>query len=982
VANQKPRNRSEELLKTVNRIQREFILQNEPRAAFEIILESLLEFTDSEYGFVGEVLRDEDDVPYLKTYAITDIAWNEESRKFYDEYRDTGMEFHNLETLFGKVLSTGKHIIANEPATHPDRGGLPQGHPSLDAFLGLPIFAGKEFAGMAGIANRKDGYDESVIESIQPLLEAGAYMIVAGREKQRSQRIERDLNTNLMLRHSMIDNALDCVIGMNHEGNIFEFNPAAERTFGWSRSEVLGRPLADVIIPEDLRDAHRKGFKRYLATGEGPVIGKRIELTAIRRDGELFPIELSIAEILPSSEDQPLFISYLRDITDRKRAETEITAASESAEAASLAKSTFVATVSHEIRTPLNAIMGALDLLNVDQMDSDSRAYLSTAQASADALLGLVNDVLDFSRIEAAQMQLEPISFSVMSLCDGVMQVLSQKAASSKTDVGCVIHEGVPANVTADLGKIRQVLLNLVGNAVKFCDEGEVLVEVRPDDAGLCFTVSDTGIGIVKEDVDRLFEEFVQVGDHPLRGGTGLGLIISKRLVELMDGEIDVKSELGHGSTFRFSVPCSASRSGEDPTANFANKQVMIVGNGDFYRNILDIQLAAWGTKPILANYSDNALDKLANENSADAIILVNDQTLSKEGAANLKKLIESCRERDILIMLAERLPDSGVESLAQFHDFSSLLSLPVPTEEFMTALAIAFGDSSESQELRQTSVRSKRSLANGVRVLLAEDSQANRLIVAEILRRDGFKVNVAADGVEAVQAAQNLPYDVVLMDIDMPEMDGIAATRVIRESQSERNQVPIIALTAHASAEDRERFVTEGMNDYVSKPVNRQLLFNKIVYWAGRSTNQAAAEDGRRHEEERAPGSSDELLDQKALLQLVEDTSSTTALKLVAVFIRELQSRAGQIADYSDSADMDGLGSQAHALKSSAATYGAAVIRAQALHLDSACSSSDQAAAMTASQDLLTAVEPTVKALHAYIAKIRANIDTDDADS
>jgi PAS domain S-box-containing protein len=980
VANQKPRNRSEQLLKTLNRIQREFILHDEPRAAFEILLESLLEFTGSEYGFVGEVLRDEDDAPYLKTYAISDIAWNEETRKFYDEYRDTGMEFHNLETLFGKVLSTGKHIIANEPATHPDRGGLPPGHPSLDAFLGLPIFAGKEFAGMAGIANRKDGYDESVIESIQPLLEAGAYMIAASREKQRRKSIERDLNTNLMLRHSMIDSALDCVIGMDHEGNIFEFNPAAEQTFGWSRSEVLGRPLADVIIPEDLRDAHRNGFERYLITGEGPVIGKRIEVAAIRRDGERFPVELSIAEILSGADDQPLFISYLRDITERKHTEAAITAAKESAEAASHAKSSFVSTISHEIRTPLNAIMGALGLLDREQMDADSRVFLRTAQTSADALLGLVNDVLDFSRIEAAQMPLEPVSFPVAALCDGVIQVLSQKAASSKTDIGCVVHEGVPATVTADLGKIRQVLLNLVGNAVKFCDGGEVLVQVRPDDAGISFAVSDTGVGISEEDIDRLFEEFAQVGDQRLRGGAGLGLAISKRLVDLIGGEINVKSELDHGSTFSFSVPYSESGSDQHPTANFANKRIVIVGNDDFHRNILDMQLEAWGTESSQADYSSNALDKLVKKNTADAVIIINNRPLSKEDTAKLAKLIESCRKHEVPMILAERPSDSGIESLAQYHDFSSSLPLPLSLEEIMSALAFAFDDTSESQRLRQTSEFSRLAVANGVRVLLAEDSQANRLIVAEILRRDGFTVDVAADGVEAAQAAENLPYHVVLMDIDMPEMDGVQATRTIRQSQSEHNQVPIIALTAHASAEDRERFVLEGMNDYVSKPIDRDLLFDKIVHWAGRSTDQDMVVDEGGHEEERAPTSSDELIDRKALLQLAEDTSPATALRLIAVFIKELQSRTMQIAEFHDLGDMDGLASQAHALKSSAATYGAAVVRERTLRLDNACSCSDQKAAMAAAQELLAVVEPTVKALNAYLAEIGANVDTDNS--
>jgi PAS domain S-box-containing protein len=971
-------NLSAELLATVNSIQREFILNDNPRSAFAILLESLITLTGSEYGFVGEVLRDAQNAPYLKTYAITNIAWNAETRKFYDEYNETGMEFHNLETLFGKVLATGKHLIANEPATHPDRGGLPDGHPSLDAFLGLPIFAGEEFAGMAGVANRKGGYDEALIEEIRPILEAGAYMISASRERKRRHEIERDLNTSLMQRDSIVDTALDSVIGMDHKGRIFEFNPAAERTFGWSRSEVLGRPLADTIIPENLREAHRKGFARYLSTGKRTVIGKRIELNAIRRSGEQFPVEFSITEIVPEPEGQPVFISYLRDITDRKLAEAALTEARESAESASVAKSSFISTISHEIRTPLNAIMGALGLLDSDQLDPDSRTFLKTARTSADALLGLVNDVLDFSRIEATQMKIEPVPFTVTSLCDGVIQVLSQKANASQIEIGYIIRAGVPAMVTADLGKIRQVLLNLVGNAVKFCDQGEVLVEVWPDEEGLRFTVSDTGIGIANEDIERLFEEFVQVGERRFRGGAGLGLIISKRLVELMGGKVYVHSNIGHGSTFWFTVPCQASEPTERPMISFPSKKVIVVGGSDFQRKIIEAQLTACEVELILTADISDALGRLVKKGAADSMILINDKTSSERWLNDVKQLNDRSNEYDVPLILVERLAGPDFEPLGRKFNFSSLLQLPVTIEDLIMALAITFGEDTKVKELYRTQSQPRYLLSEGIRVLLAEDSQANRLIVAEILRRDGFTVDVVADGLEATEAARTLPYDVILMDIDMPEMDGLEATRAIRDSEHEGDHIPIIALTAHATTEDRERFVSEGMDDYVSKPLNRPLLFNKLLYWAGRTLDQSAAEVGHRVPAAGSADSSDGLLDRHALSQLVEDTSPETARRIIAVFVEELRARAGQIAEYRDRCEMGGLASEAHVLKSSAATYGAAIIRVQSLRLDGACTNGDMSTAMDACRDLLAAVEPTAEALIAYTAEIGGETESD----
>jgi len=966
VAKQTINNLSAELLTAVNKIQREFILNN-PRAAFENLLESLLSLTDSEYGFVGEVLREEENKPYLITYAISNIAWNDETRKFYEEYRESGMEFHNLETLFGKVLSTGKHMIANEPATHPDRGGLPKGHPPLNSFIGVPLYVGERFTGMAGLANRPNGYDDALIDEIRPLLEAGAYMIEASRERRQRQNIQIDYETSRNLRDATIETALDCVIAIDHESKILEFNPAAEATFGWSRSEVLGGKLSEIIIPEELREAHDKGMERYLATGVGPVLGHRIEIEGIRANGERFPIELAITVTNPHSN--PVFTAYLRDITERKEVEATISAAREAAEVASQAKSAFVSTISHEIRTPLSAITGALGLLEADKLDSDSRTYLRTAQASADALIGLVDDVLDFSRIEAERMTLELSPVNIISLLDGVIQVLSTKAGESNTEIGYVAHAGVPQKITADLGKTRQVLLNIAGNALKFSQGGEVLIDVWPDDSGIRFEVSDSGVGISDKDMELLFEEFVQVGDARLRGGAGLGLVISKRLLELMGGHIYARSKLGHGSTFYFNLPCKESSSSESSNDTFSGKSVMIIDSNTFYGKVLKDQLTAWSVEVILVANISEALSRLKQQDSVDVVILVNYSFATDNWLAGLKDLCNGSTEPAVPVILMERAGAASDRSLEQVGLALLRVSLPLQQEELLRALNIVFSDFHEVDETQQIQPIITSQLSEGIRILLAEDSQANRLVVAETLRRGGFYVDVAADGLEATEAIKNRPYHVVLMDIDMPEMDGVQATRAIRQAECGDERVPIIALTAHADATAKQRFVAAGMNDYISKPVDRQLLFDKILIWAGRLDARTEALTTKTSASRiEASTRRSALLDAEALALLAEDTSAEIAPRLISVFIKELRTRAGRIEESSQHLDFSCLASEAHALKSSAATYGAAIVRDHALRLDSACTSTDRDAAAAAARDLIAAVEPTAAALTKYI--------------
>lgn len=943
------------MLRTITEAQQKVLVDDIPRSGFECLLDGLLTLTGSEYGFVGEMLRTQDGAPYLKTNAISDIAWNESTRKLYDEYSESGLEFHNLDTLFGRVMVTGEPLVTNDPATHSAAGGLPPGHPPLNAFLGLPLRINDEMVGMIGLSNREGGYDDLLVKSLEPVLTASGYLIVSVREKRERVAAQSRATRGELLRHSVVETALDCVIGMDHEGNIVEFNPAAEKTFGWSSEEVMGRSLAEVIIPEKLRQAHTDGMNRFLTSGEGPVLGKRIEVPAIRRDGTEFPTELAVT--VAKLDENPVFTAHLRDITERRRTEDELTRARETAEAANKAKSVFVATVSHEIRTPINAILGALGLLQEAPLNPSDRQYLDTAYRSAETLLGLVSDVLDMSRMDADRPPLEDEPVSPSELCDSVLELLAERAAANGNRLAGVIHEGVADKVWIDGGKVRQVLLNLVGNAVKFTRDGTIRLDCEDRDDALHFTVVDDGIGIAEENLSQVFSEFTQFGDARERGGAGLGLAISQRLVDLMGGTIEVKSTLGAGSEFSISIPFGKSE--RSPGRQLQGKRGLLIGGSSFTARAVADQCQAWGAMVQWLPDPDQAKGMLQEGSEHDFAVLLLDRLPGNAAMLTYRSLTEALRSADTPLGVIGPGGSDCAECIGSKLDAEVSLNHPVLSDGLAEAVAVLLGDkalasSDWTHRGPQRPVASQR-----VRVLLADDSQANRLIMSEMLRRCGFDVDTVADGGEAVEAVRSLPYDLVFMDIEMPEMDGLEATRRIRGLDDARRHTPIVALTANVLPDSRERFISAGMNDYVSKPANREQLAETVHRWVQESEPSL--------DQDSAVAGEDRWLDDQALTTLGEDTDPALVPKMVSVFLEELRSRAAAMATGLEEGDADRLGREAHALKSSAATYGAVRISDHATRVDDACKRQDHAVAREHARRLVAAVEPTVDALSAH---------------
>ncbi len=542
------------LLQAITKAQSEFIANADPRILFDGLLENLLEITESEYGFIGEVLRDPDDTPYLKTYALTNIAWNDETRKFYAENAPGGLEFRNLKTLFGEVMTTEKPVISNDPNNDPRAGGRPEGHPPLNAFLGLPFFSGKTFIGMVGMANRPGGYNDDLIRFLQPLLATCSNLIQAFRVEKKRIVNEKAIRYSEAKTRAIVDTVVIGILVINAKRIIQDFNPAAERIFGYSADEVIGKNVK-IIMPEPYHSHHDEYVERYLKTGEKRVIGIGREVQGIRKDGTTFPMELAVNEMV--LHDERMFVGILTDITDRKYAEEALILAKEAAEEANRLKTEFINVISHELRTPLTVILGNAPLLtDLDDLPEPEEIVEIANDILNDGehLLSLINDLLDISKLEAGKVHLHPeLLYSEKVTREGIDSIkplADKKNITIESDL-----KDIP--IEADPIRMKQILLNLLGNAVKFTDSGGIRVKVCEKDRMARFTISDTGCGMKEEDLPYIFDVFRQVDSSSTRSasGTGLGLSITKRLVEIHGGWISVESELEKGSAFTFTIP-------------------------------------------------------------------------------------------------------------------------------------------------------------------------------------------------------------------------------------------------------------------------------------------------------------------------------------------------------------------------------------------------------------------------------------------
>jgi len=635
---------------------------------------------------------------------------------------------------------------------------------------------------------------------------------------------------------SIVESSDDSIIGTNLDGRILSWNQGAERLFGYTAEETLGKHITLLF-----RSSHRTDYLNSLNKVRHQEHIERFESVRVGKDGIPIDVSVILSPIRDTSGRLQGVSAIYRDITASKRADAELVKAKEAAEAASRAKSTFLATMSHEIRTPMNGILGMTELVLDSELDAEQRGNLELVHLSAESLLTVINDILDFSKIEAGKLDFESISFDPRDRLGEIMQTLGFRAHQKGLELIYDVHPDVPAMLSGDPGRLRQILVNLVGNAIKFTEQGQILVNVELESLtsdSICahFSVRDTGVGIPAEQQVKIFEAFSQADQSMTRkyGGTGLGLTICSRLVEMMGGRIWVVSEPGQGSTFHFTanlgVPTLVSEQARPlHPAVLRDLPVLIVDDNFTNRQVLAGIVTQWGMRPTSVEGGRAAL--LALQAAKDAgrpfpLVLLDCQMPEIDGftlAQQIQDHPELVRTTIMMLTSADQLGDA---MLCRKLGISAYLVKPIRQSELLDLICRSLqGSQPDDRDVLRT--RNAPRTGSPFRVLVAEDNKVNQTLARRLLEKRGYLVSVVGDGQAALAALENESFDIVLMDVQMPVMDGFEATTCIRQrEQLSGRHIPIVAMTAHAFKGDQERCLAIGMDAYLSKPIRQQELY------------------------------------------------------------------------------------------------------------------------------------------------------------
>ncbi|HXX44612.1 MAG TPA: response regulator [Candidatus Acidoferrales bacterium] len=742
----------------------------------------------------------------------------------------------------------------------------------------------------------------------------------------------------------VVENAAEVIYTTDAKGNFTYGNTAGLRVAGYSLEELQRLHSLNLVLPE-----HRQ---RVISAYAGQFRQRRptsyVEFPFLSRSGEEIWFGQNASLVVEGGKIVGLHI-IARDITERKRVEGELLRAKEAADAANKAKSEFLANMSHEIRTPMNGIIGMTELTLDTTLTSEQREYLDMVKASAHSLMTVINDVLDFSKIEAGKLEVEMADFHLQQGLGETLKAMAFRAHQKGLELAWRVGPDIPQTLRGDIGRLRQVLVNLVGNSVKFTERGEIVVSVEKEaeDASgitLHFQVRDTGIGIPKDKQQIIFDSFTQVDSSATRkyGGTGLGLAITSRLVQLMGGRIGVESEEGRGSTFHFTVRLGLAEQPDQPAvvsdqSLVAHLPVLVVDDNETNRRILLEQLSRWGMRPEAADGGTAAFAALLAahlENRPFRLVITDMRMPGMDGCALAERIRATTAIADTPILMLSSAGLPGEATRCAEVSVSAYLNKPVQPSELLDAIMNALFTPGTEKEIPAPDADAAVAGAEGQRVLLVEDNAVNRRLATVLLQKHAYKVIAAENGQEALDILERERIHTILMDVQMPVMDGFEAIRAIRaREQTTGAHMPIVALTAHAMKGDRERCLAAGADEYVAKPIRIAELLEAM--------NRAAAARIAPPAQSRA-----ELLpalDFEAALARV-DGDRLLLEELCRLFGEECTRNLSSLEGAHEACDAQTVAALAHAIKGAAASVGAYRLSRAAFELERSANARDAA--------------------------------------
>ena len=818
--------------------------------------------------------------------------------------------------------------------------------------------------------------------------------------KEQLQKRETQLKSDRLRTEAILSNAGEGIFTVDFNGTIRDFNQAAEKIFGYKRSEIIGQSVK-TLIPEPARSRHDELMRRYFKEGKAEILGKGLELTAINKNGETLPIWISIVDI--EIEAEYLFVAAVMDLTVLKKTEielrnhrdrleemvveqtAELLAAKDAAEAANKSKSDFLANMSHEIRTPINGILGIAELLGDTPLNQEQAAYVSIIHSETNTLLDLVSDILDFSKAEAGKIEFEMVSIQVGPMVEELAETLAYQAMEKNLNFKLYINPAIESAVMGDPVRLRQVLMNLASNALKFTDKGEIslnvlLLEEQAGSMSLRFEVKDTGIGIPAEKQGSIFSSFTQADASITRkfGGTGLGTTISKQLVEAMGGEIGLSSQVGRGSTFWFQVTFAKDSDGSSKFTSaksfLKGTQVLLVDSMQSDRAILSEYLAFAGAGVVEAETGDEALRIWGGQPASQApfdLVLVSEHIPDMDIDQLLERITDARPNRKTPVIMILPIVDFGQNKCELHKGVCGYLLEPLRRDRLYMEAAKAL-----NKAWRPPYQVNGEAVLRGphhplASILLVEDYATNQIVAQKHLQSAGYKVDLAENGSKAVEMFKQKAYDLVYMDIQMPVMDGFEAARQIRLLEAERRtgagpaprraggHVPIVAMTAHALKGYDEKCRAAGMDGIITKPLKKKKLIQETDYWLGNrppGPNPRVDPPAPRANDPADPIPLEEVLPEF-------DRDLDFLLEVILAFVESVRRQVPLISDAAKRADTQFIVDQAHAIKGGAANLKAEGILQTAAQL-SRCAKQGDFELVERWSDRL---DEEIKEFHAY---------------